>query len=242
MNLAGMRIGRLCIAFLACLWLSGCCDDWVKLIVLAGHRSEADCRKFAEGLAIPDATFVCPGEEVTICWTSNVSSVQVDPGLGTFGGTGITYLTVAGDVTIKATPVGSCAGAREMKVDVVTADTPSTWVAHWLSDCSKIVFEISDAFVSTKINARDITATWEPTVTVGETTYACATPPFLGGFHKEEVYGFELLKPYLTFAFTRLLRAVGHWEFVFKGDCGKDWRCNPYASLPFDVTLTCERK
>ena len=241
------KISFILLGLFVCFFNFGCpCSDYVNLYVFVGHLNPDECRKLASelGEASDTVRFLCPGEEVTICWNTSGQKIQLDPGFGIKDPSGMEYLKVQSDTTIKATPQGGCAGSREIKVKVVTEPTPSTWPGKWDPNCTSIGFEIHEQFVSKKIKAIDITATWQPTVTFEDgSSYTCTTPPFLDGFHQEEVFGFTIQKPYVTEAFSRKLRAVGHWKFVWKADCGPvaiDCFKAGFASYPFDITLVCD--
>ncbi|MBX6314084.1 MAG: hypothetical protein IRY99_14395 [Isosphaeraceae bacterium] len=238
------RIGAMLFALYACLAITSCsCDKWIKLFVFTGHRSPEECRRLADSRGTNDLTIICPGEEVTVCWHSNVDKVSVSPKLGVQGPDGIGFLTLDQDTTVEASPAdGSCAGKQQVNVKVIRGPTPSTWNGSWDPNCSKISFEIHEEFVSKKVRALDITATWSPTVGDPATgnSVACSTPPFLDGFNKEEVFGFKIANPNQTVSFSRPLRAVANWEFKWTAQCpGSDLRCNPNANLPFDLTLIC---
>src|SRR5688572_20973075 len=75
-------------------------DEKLELYVFAGERT--NCRELisANKASNPDLTYLCPGEKVTICWTSsNISQLTLDIG-------GVTEPVMATDskvVTIDAT-------------------------------------------------------------------------------------------------------------------------------------------
>lgn len=239
------KISFILLGLFLCFFNFGCpCSDYVSLYVFVGHLNTDECQKAGRELGESNDTvrFLCPGEEVTICWTTNGANIQLDPGFGIQGPSGMQYLKVKSDTTIKATPQSGCAGSKEVKVKVVSEPTPSTWTGKWDPNCTNIGFEIHEEFVSKKIKAIDITATWQPTIgdESGGGVYTCNTPPFLDGFHQEEVFGFTIQKPFITEAFSRKLRAVGHWKFVWIAKCVTEFRCNPYGSFPFDITLICD--
>ncbi len=239
MKSLALKFGLVLLTLLPALTVSSCvCEDYVNLYVFAGRRTAAECERLSKKqYGDPETpTFTCPGEEVTICWSSN-KQIQLEPGFGIQPATGMQVLKVDADTTITATPLEGCAGAKEAHVNVVTEDTPSTWTGRWNLDCTFISFSIDGAFVSTQIRAKDITAQWAPVVD----GVACSTPPFLDGFHVEEVFGFPIDRPFITEAFTRNLRAVGTWRFTVKAICPTAYRCDPTFRGPFNVTLTCAR-
>lgn len=240
-----LKISLILLGLFVCFFNSGCpCEEHLNLYVFVGHLNADECaRAIREGKEDTNQIrFLCKGEEVTICWHTSGANIQLDPGFGTQDASGLEYLKVEADTTIKATPINSCAGSKEVKVKVVTEPTPSTWIGKWTHDCKTIEFEIHEEFVSKSIKAIDITAQTAPTVELPDgSIFTCTTPPYLDGFHQEEVFGFQINDPFVTETFTRKLRAVGHWRFVWKANCGNlDFRCNPNASLEFNITLVCD--
>lgn len=225
-------------------FISSCCNDHLNLYVFVGHLNQDECQRNIKQLGEDNDTvrFLCPGEEVTICWRCD-SNIQLDPGFGIQDPTGMKYLTVKSDTTIKATAQSDCGDSREVQVKVVSGPTPSTWTGKFNSTCSDIEFEIHKEFISENIKAIDISAQWQPTINLKDgSTYTCITPPFLDGFQQEEVFGFTIQEPFVTEAFSRKLKAVGHWKFVWKADCdGITIDCPSLGgpSFPFDITLTC---
>lgn len=238
-----LKMSLILLGLFVCFFNSGCpCEEHLNLYVFVGHLNQDECAKaIREGGEDTDQIrFLCKGEEVTICWHTSGANIQLDPGFGMQDASGLVYLKVEADTTIKATPINSCAGAKSVKVKVVTEPTPSTWTGKWASNCEAIGFEIHEQFVSKKIKAIDITAQWDPTIVLDDgSTIPCTTPPFLDGFHQEEFFGFQINNPFITEAFTRKLRAVGHWRFVLKARC-VDFKCDLNASFPFDITLVCD--
>lgn len=239
-----LKISLILLGLFVCFFNSGCpCEDHLNLYVFVGHLNQDECARAikAGGEDTEQIRFLCKGEEVTICWHTSGANIQLDPGFGMQDASGLVYLKVEADTTIKASPINSCAGAKSVKVMVVTKPTPSTWTGKWDLNCKTIEFEIQEEFVSKKIKAIDINAQWDPTVALSDgSTITCTTPPFLDGFHQEEVFGFQIKNPFITEAFSRKLSAVGHWRFVLKANCGVDFRCNPNASLQFNITLVCD--
>jgi len=237
-----LKVGRIVAICALCFLLSGCpCEQYVKMVVLAGHHTAEECRQAIDKASSNKLTLICPGEEVTVCWQSNANSVQIDPGLGTFGNIGITSFVPKSSTTITASAPGSCASSVSVPVTVVSQDTPSTWDARWDFRCSQITFDIDPLFVSPKVFAKDITALWAPVITdpsSGQPIGACTTPPFLDGFQQQAVFGFRIDNPMVTVPFSRHISADGHWQFTLRASC-PEHTCNPSASLPFDLTLTC---
>jgi hypothetical protein len=77
MTKALLRASRIFAGTIACALLIGCpCEDYVKLVVLAGHRTADDCRKALDSGVSDNVTIVCPGEEVTVCWASNAKEAR----------------------------------------------------------------------------------------------------------------------------------------------------------------------
>ena len=224
-------------------------DERLDFMVFAGERS--NCRELMKNNSAshPDITYVCPGEKVTLCWSSNkIPTLTMDIGgaTHTVAATGSEVITVPASTVIKLTPSGgNCVtSSREFKVTVISGPTPSTWQASW--DCATIRFAISDAFMSTNIIAKDITATWIPDVDYSDASgtrqVICTTPPFLKGIHQEEVYGFNIDQPNVTRNFTRDLKAVGHWNFNLLATCpAGEYKCNQLKVFPFNLTLDCRK-
>jgi hypothetical protein len=232
------------LVFSPLVFLASCCDEEpAELNVYIGHLSERECKELQGSVNdnADDIVFTCKGEEVTLCWGGTISSIE--PGIGSVSSPGISHQTVTSDTEFVAKPPsGSCASSDSVTVNVVTEDTPSTWEGKWNSACSKIEFEINKEFISEKIKAKDITALWAPTLDTdgdGLGDFVCSTPPFLDGFHVEEVFGFQISQPHITEDFSRKLKAVGNWQFVWKAGCTID-KCNAFGDFPFDLTLTCE--
>ncbi len=225
-------------------------DERFDFLVFAGNRN--DCRTLMEqnqGTS-QDITYICPGEQVTLCWTSSdIKEVQLTVGgqTETVSLSGSKVITIPATTTITLHPVGAkCVHDKNFTVNVVSSPTPSSWDGRWDLSCSKISFEISDAFISKKIMAKDITPNWCPVVTITDdagnvSNVLCTTPPFLLGQQQEEGFGFNLNDPLVTVAFSRPLRAVGHWNFTWKARCPQQdsYKCNNLAVFPFDITLIC---
>jgi hypothetical protein len=244
MTKAVLATARIAAACVLCFVCAGCpCGDYIRVVVLAGHHTAADCRAAIDKVGSNDLTLICPGEEVTVCWQSNTKNgITIDPGLGSFSNIGITYFKPQSSTTVTASAPGSCASPVSVPVTVVSQDTPSTWDGGWDLKCSQITFDIDPLFVSSSIYAKDITATWSPLLTDGNgNPIACGTPPFLNGFQQQDVFGFKIDNPNITVPFSRHLKADGHWQFVITASCpaGIDFVCNRAGSYPFDLTLTC---
>jgi hypothetical protein len=228
--------------------LAGCCDEHVEARAFVGHLTEAECLRNISK-SEPPISIICPGTEVTICWASKgVSNVGItvspDPGgvSGSFPDKGALHLMPSENTTVDV-KASDCA-STEKDVMVINGPTPATFDAHWDSACHLISYELSTAFVDPKVQTIDVAAMWEPTVLDPETkaVSVCPTPPFLAGAHPEDVHFFDIDKPFLTHAFSRILKAPVHWNYEQKTCVGPNITCNPYASLPFDMTLVCPAK
>src|SRR5688572_20288255 len=142
-------------------------DEKLDLYVFAGERT--NCRELisANKASNPDLTYICPGEKVTICWSSsNISELTLDIGGQTeiVAVNGTKVITVDATKDIKLIPSSAnCVSTRSKTVKVISGPTPTTFDAGW--DCDSIRFAVSDAFMSTKIISKDITANWRPIVT-----------------------------------------------------------------------------
>lgn len=243
------RVATFVLIPLVCLLMSACCDEEVRFMVFVGNKTEEECEEamktVARGLD-PDFVYICPGEQVTLCWHSdNASGVEITD-LGTKGPNGHQVITPTSDKTYIATPLGDdpCPPV-EVKIEIVDGPTPATVDANYNTVTKRIEFRVSELFMSEKIKAMDITALWEPQYEATDAKgnvypVVCRTPPFLGGNHAEEVFFFEIKEPFLTTAFSRLIRAVGHWNFELRADCSPH-RANlePFFVYPFDLTLIC---
>lgn len=225
------------------LFIAGCCDESVKARAFFGHKSLDECLRLLDQPEQP-VSLVCPGSEVTVCWQAKgkadpTVTLSPDPGglSGTKSQTGVLHFTPAASTTITIKE-SDCATTTK-QVQVVDGPTPATFDAHFTSNCSQITYSLDPNFVDDRIRAIDVTALWEPTVQNSDGGIStCPTPPFLAGQHPIEVYGFEIDKPNLTVPFSRELKAIDAWNYTLK-TCGPGFKCNTFASLPFDMTLTC---
>lgn len=236
------------LAIVALSLVGGCCDESVTARAVFGHKSLRECLEMMDKPEMP-VSLVCPGSEVTVCWKAKgdkISNVNVaispDPSgqSGTQDLTGVMYLKPMDStaVTIKAS---SCATTTK-QIQVIDGETPATFDAHWTPSCSQITYSLDPNFVDDKIQAIDATANWDPTVQNASdgSVQTCPTPPFLAGFHPIENYGFDMDKPHVTVPFSRKLTAINDWNYKLK-TCGGDFKCNPFASMEFAMTLTCPK-
>lgn len=226
----------------------GCCDQHVEARAFVGHLTEAECaRKINE--AEPPISIICPGTEVTVCWAAKgVTSVNIDvsndPGnSGSFGDHGAIHLTPASNTTIDI--VASDCASTTKQVQVINGPTPASFDGHWTNSCTQVSYELNPLFVDPLVQTIDVSAEWYPQALdpVSKSVVNCPYPPFLSGSHPEDVHFFEIEKPFLTHAFSRILKGVQHWNYVDKACVGYDQTaCNPFASLPFHMTLVCPAK
>jgi hypothetical protein len=227
-----------------CLSLGACCKESLDARLFAGHKTAGDCRDLAKSGKESPITIVCPGEEVTLCWVAgNVQQVTVttpagatvEPAIGAKSFVPQSSM----DIDIKAS---DCAEQKK-HVEVLTQPEQFTFDAGW--DCSLIWFTLDPAFVSSKVWATDIMANWAPSVPdTNGNPLACTTPPFLNGFHPQDLFGFQIQNPFITTTFSKKLHADGDYKFTPKFTCpapGPDQirTCNPYATFPFVITLSC---
>jgi hypothetical protein len=222
-------------------------NESLDFVVFAGDLSAQDCKGLMrENSSHPDITYICPGEKVTICWSSSAISqltLHIGNSSHSVSASGSEVVAIDATTVIKLVPGNAkCVSTRTFTVKVISGPTTSTWDGRW--DCRQIYFSISEAFMSKSIIARDIRAPWTPFVTVsnssGTSNVACTTPPFLLGNHQEEGFGFDIKQPMVSVAFSRPLKAVGHWSFVLQAVCPSgDYVCNTYSIFPFDLTLDC---
>ena len=240
-------------AFVGCLvslifFVCSCrCDDKVYIAVMAGVQDEKACANLAEmalNNQLPDVTFACPGEKVTICWGGNVKNNKIDP-LGMRGQGGAEQIVVDHSMTVRIEPQGSCASAKEFKIIVLEGETPSTWQGRWAPDetgkkCGYVMFKISPYFMSPNIKVTKVTAQFKETEATGS---PCHVPPFLTGLNTASLplFGFTINKPFDPVPITMPVSAVGDWKFDFiDPGCKRD--CKPDASLPFELVLKCPDK
>lgn len=225
--------------------LAGCpCPEDVDARAFIGHLTEAEClRKI--NINEPPTTILCPGTEVTFCWLSSEQTNEVtivpDPdGLsGTKGQQGaITFKPM--DNTVIDVRASDCASATK-QVQVINGPTPATFDGHWDNTCSLVSYELNPAFVDPTVLTRDATAMWEP---VGFDRFSksfqtCPTPPFLNGWHPEDLHGFDLTAPFVTHTFSHLLHGPQNWEYQLKTCTGLEVQCSSYESKEFAMTLIC---
>jgi hypothetical protein len=223
---------------------TGCCDQSVVARAFIGHKSLDECRKLLNTAEAP-ISIICPGTEVTVCWAaSDVSQTTVtvspDPqGLsGTKAAAGALYFK-PGDSTSVNIVASDCASTVK-QIQVINGPTPATFDAGWDGKCSQLTYRLDPAFIDPKVQTIDVTAAWDPIVTDGAGGAAvCPTPPFLAGAHPIEAHFFDIDKPFLTHPFSRILKATEDWNYKLKTCQGLGFKCNPAASLPFDMTLVC---
>jgi hypothetical protein len=229
--------------------LTGCCDQSIELAVLVGHKTGDDCVKARRQGKTSPVTYQCPGEEVTVCWASeNVNSIKIDP-LGNFGSQGVEYFKPGGTTTVTASSLDNdaCAASRSVSVNVVDHPTPSAWTGTWDARCQLVSYNIDPLFVSSQVNAIDDVALWQPILQVtnpdgSSGPVLCKTPPFLQGFHVQDVFGFNINEPNVTVAFPRPHPADGDWNYKLVAQCPQgDFKCNPQGSYEFDMTLSCKQ-
>jgi len=227
--------------------LGGCCDESVTARAVLGHKTLRECLELMNKPELP-VSLACPGSEVTVCWQAKGgkatdAKVTISPDPTSQSGpnnlSGVLYLKPQDNtaITIKAS---DCAVTTK-QVQVIKGPTPATFDAHWTPSCSQITYRLDPNFVDDQLHAIDVTALWDPTVQNSDgSIQTCSTPPFLFGQHPIEGYGFDLDKPHVTVPFSRELKAIDDWNYTLK-TCGPDLKCNPFASLPFDMTLTCPK-
>lgn len=240
-----MTRSNLLVALLLGVAIAGCCDESVQARAFVGHLSEAECLRRIN-IAEPPVSIICPGTEVTICWAANTDSVSIDvapdagANSGTYGSQGALHLTPSSNTTIEVR-ASDCASTSK-QVLVIDGPTPATFDGHWDGSCSLVTYELNPAFVDPQVQTIDVTAQWEPTAfdPFTKTTTTCSTPPFLSGSHPEDLHFFEIDKPFLTHAFSRILKGPTNWNYIEKACEGLDRsQCNTFASLPFAMTLVC---
>lgn len=227
------------------LLASACCKESVTARAFFGHKSLDECLKLMDTPELP-VSLICPSSEVTVCWkgsggktTDAKVTISPDPSgkSGTKPASGVLYLKPNDNTSVTIT-TSDCATTTK-QIQVIDGPTPATFDAHWAPSCSQITYSLDPNFVDDRLRAVDVTALWEPNVQLSDGSIGtCPTPPFLAGAHPIEVFDFEIDKPNLTKAFSRVLKAVGDWNYKLK-TCGSDFKCNGFASLPFDMTLTC---
>jgi hypothetical protein len=258
------------LAIVIAVALGGCCKQEVHARAFVGHLTEADCAQ-RRAVPEPPTSILCPGEEVTICWIATGDmltgvniAISPDPKgkSGSYAAQGALYLSPAADtsVTVKAS---DCASETK-KVAVLSKPESFEFDAQWGFGCGPIHYTLDPAFVSASAQAIDVTALWAPIVTVGgdggnpqdagvdggdggsggaggPTAVLCKTPPFLNGFHMNDLFNFDVDKPMSLTPFSRPHPATGEWQYAFRAACPPGWTCNQDARLPFAMTLQCPK-
>jgi hypothetical protein len=239
-------VSRLVILGFAGLSAAACCDENVKVIVLAGHQEMRACvEAVRDGKSSPLAV-VCGGSEVTICWGSNVQDVSIDPVGNSHGNpvgenfAGVEYFTptASAKITVKAS---DCASASQ-DVTVISGDTPVTFDAGWKDkSCGQIDYVFDPLFVDPHARSISITALWAPFTRdqLGNMTL-CKTPPFLAGFKTPDLFGFKIDDPLVTKAFSQPIALAGDWQFSPQFTCPTgEFTCEPSVAFPFSTTVRC---
>jgi hypothetical protein len=233
------------------LFVSGCCDDRVDARAFVGHLTLSQCREYMNHPEAP-TSISCPGDEITICWAAKGPDkvhVEVKDTNGTSQSfddvtVGVMYLNPKEDTEVKIT--AGCASTTK-KINVVNGNEAAEFDAHY--DCQQIAYSVDPLFVSQSVMAIDATANWTPLVEVSysdgsSSVVECTTPPFLSGWHPQELFGFAIDKPWITTPFSSPRHLVGDWQYVLKAQCPPTYGervCNPYAQLPFAMTLMCKQ-
>jgi hypothetical protein len=238
---------RLAILGFCAFAAAACCDENVRVVVLAGRQEARACMEAVrEGKSAP-LTVVCGGKEVTICWASNVQDVTIEPlGITSHGSpmgdnfVGIEHFapTSSGKVTVTAS---DCAAASQ-DVTVISGDTPVTFDGGWTDQrCSLIDHTFDPLFVDADARSISVTALWNPIVPdANGNPVLCKTPPFLSGFKKPELFGFNVDEPFLTKAFSQPVGLAGDWQFAPEFQCPPgNYVCDTNAPLPFSTTVRC---
>ncbi len=230
--------------------ISSCrCDEKVYMAVMVGSQGEKGCREIADLAGsgkLPNISYACPGDTLTICWGGNVGTNKLEPGLGTVGSAGSKQIVVTQSMKIKIVPQNSCASSSEFTVNVINMETPSEWDARWEvspnepnKKCSYLAFEISPYFMSPNIMVTKAEAKFNPT---DATNSPCAYPPYCTGKNIDYLAfpSVQLNKPFETVPFSKPPPAVGHWRFPFSDPHCSD-ECKSDASVPFVLTLNCQK-
>lgn len=220
----------------ACLFLVGCPEEEVNghasldVLVFAGNRSENECQSLSSGNN-QEEVLVCPGEDVTIFWTSDgISQIDINPTIGTVSSSGIAYLTMHSDTAITVTPLDGTEEAIEIMVDVIDGYTPKTYPAEWASTWEELDIEINDAFVSTNVRAVSISAQWQPTMDLGQLGEwtAIVTDNRMSFTHREEGYEGIIAQPNVEVGLSRPLQLPGQWHFALT-DRFLNVVCSPHS-------------
>ena len=222
------------------------CDQQVHLVVMAGARTERDCVNMKEEAlngTLPDITYACVGDTITICWSGNVESNKLEPNLGSVGSQGMKQIVVTESMTIKLEPQNSCAASKEFKVQVIKEETPSVWDARWNTDatrgCNFLFFKISEFFMSPNILVVKAQANFQPGQATGS---PCTFPSYITGKNTNFLgsSGFILNKPMEQVKLSIPAPAAGNWIFEFiDGQCKE--KCKQDAVLPFELILDCNK-
>jgi hypothetical protein len=226
---------------------TGCCDENVKILVLAGHQEARTCIQAVKDGKSSLTTVACGGKEVTVCWGSNVKDVKLDPLGITSHGTavgsnfvGVEYFKPTASVTVKAT-ASDCASASQ-DVTVISGDTPVRFDAGWQDPkCQLISYNFDPLFIDPDARSISITGLWFPNVPDSNgNPVVCKTPPYLKGFKKPDLFGFNVDEPQITKSFSAPLTLAGDWIFTPEFTCPPgNYVCNQYAAFPFSTTVRC---
>lgn len=247
-----MMNSRFILALVVPLFVNGCCDDNIIARAFVGHLTPDECRRNMEKGEAP-VSISCPGEEITICWSAKgPDNVQIDISpddgsgqSGTHPTMGAIYLKPQKDTKVKLT--AGCASTTK-EIMVLDGKKAATFDAQWDYSCQQISYQVDPLFVSQNVSAIDATANWTPYVTVGYSdgsvsNQACTTPPFLNGYHPQELFGFQIKDPFITTPFSSPRHLVGDWNYVVKAQCPQtDGRfvCNNQGQFPFSMTVMCK--
>ena len=186
---------------LLALWIAGCdCHVVLQARAYVGHLTPEQCAQRAQDPE-PDASLICPGDEVTVCWASPTldhteirlapdpdgesgrsdgvwdSSVNLYHGIAYFQPDASTIITVA----------GSCATMTKL-VHVVQDGEWTSIESEWTdSSCTLLTTFISTSYTSPRVQATAEQTSWQPMYTYTPSfvpSGSCGVPrPFLGTHH-----------------------------------------------------------
>lgn len=253
-KILGLSLLALTVGF--SIFMSSCqCKDRVYFAVMAGARNEDDCKRLQELIQadkLPDLTYACVGDTITLCWGGNVDKNIIEPaslGIGTVGSAGMKQIVVTQTMTITLKPQNSCASSKAFNVQIVNTETPTTWDAQWAPSpdnsnnrCDHLFFKIPDYFVSKNIQVVKVQAKFKAS---DATKSPCNDTPFGTLSNSACIFlgcsNMTIGKPFTTVIPSSPPPAVGDWAFSF-ADRACTRECIPNASLPFELTLLCAKK
>ena len=259
--------GRNLIVVFTSLFLAGgscSCKDQAGFQIVRGTLSERECEERLKAAGVdsddpPNASVECPGAPMTMCYgKAGIDEIRITSDDGSIDSTvssdvGVIHFVADKTKTITLEPLDSCAGSVEGTVHVLIEATDVPFTGSWdknligANNCSNVVFNVSDTFVSPDIFAIEAKADWdddklqEAYLGDGE----CPTPPFLSVFREGDIGlgQHSMPVPQQWEKMPRDWETVGNWSFVpeYINECGARKNCDLRTDFPFALYLSCDR-